>query len=175
MKKSILQRAGVVSSLIILLGLSVFPQRNLITGRVIAIADGDTITLLDSQKKQIKIRLAGIDAPEFKQAFGNKSKQNLSRLIFGKTVKIETGKTDRYGRIVGKVIFDGRDINLEQIKNGMVGTIRNIKESRHAKIGIYIQDLNALQGSFSLVYGSMRSLRRLGSLDTAQASALARE
>lgn len=90
-----------------------------ITGKVVAVADGDTITVLDSNKKQWKIRLEGIDAPEAKQDFGEKSRQNLAALVFGKTVQVITGKTDKYGRTLGKVIFDGRDINLEQIKAGL--------------------------------------------------------
>jgi len=46
--------------------------------RVVALSDGDTITILDTAKVQHKIRLAGIDAPEKGQAFGERSKQNLS-------------------------------------------------------------------------------------------------
>lgn len=55
---------------------------------------------------QHKIRLAGIDAPELKQAFGTRSKQNLSGLVFGKEVAVEWVKRDRYKRIVGKVLLD---------------------------------------------------------------------
>ena len=74
-----------------------------ITGRVVGVADGDTVTVLDADKVQHKIRLAGIDAPEKAQAFGNRSKQNLSDLVFGKDVRVDWDKRDRYGRIVGKV------------------------------------------------------------------------
>ena len=74
-----------------------------LTGVVVGVTDGDTVTLLDVQKQQHKIRLAGIDAPESAQPFGQRSKENLSRLVFGKPVKIEWNKRDRYGRIVGKV------------------------------------------------------------------------
>ena len=58
-------------------------------GRVVGVHDGDTITVLDASRIQHKIRLAGIDAPELKQAFGSKSKQNLSGLIYNKQVKVE--------------------------------------------------------------------------------------
>ena len=74
-----------------------------ITGRVVGVADGDTVTVLDAAKVQHKIRLAGIDAPEKAQAFGNRSKQNLSDLVFNKEVRVDWDKRDRYGRIVGKV------------------------------------------------------------------------
>jgi endonuclease YncB( thermonuclease family) len=91
----------------------------ILTGRVVAIADGDTITVLDNTNIQHKIRLAGIDAPEKKQPFGNNAKKMLSNLVFDKTVDVEWDKKDRYGRLVGKVIIDGVDVNLEQIRYGL--------------------------------------------------------
>jgi endonuclease YncB( thermonuclease family) len=90
-----------------------------ISGRVVGVADGDTITVLDSTNTQHKIRLSGIDAPEKKQAFGAVSKKSLSDLIYDKEVQVEWHKQDRYGRIVGKVSINGVDVNLEQIKLGM--------------------------------------------------------
>lgn len=75
-----------------------------LSGRVVAVSDGDTITVLNADKDQHKIRVAGIDAPEKAQAFGNRSKQHLSHLVFGKSVSIEWTKRDRYGRVVGKII-----------------------------------------------------------------------
>ena len=89
-----------------------------ITGRVVAVADGDTVTVLDDTNTQHRIRLSGIDAPEKKQAFGMRSKQSLSDLVFDKHVKVETDKTDKYGREVGKILIDGQDANLEQITRG---------------------------------------------------------
>src|SRR5262249_11940245 len=99
--------------------LLVTAQTVLITGKVISISDGDTITVLDSSQHQHKIRLNGIDAPESSQDFGSGSKQSLSDLVFGKTVTIISSKKDKYGRALGKVTRDGRDINLEQINRGM--------------------------------------------------------
>lgn len=90
-----------------------------ITGQVVGVADGDTITVLDADKVQHKIRLAGIDAPEKKQAFGNRSKESLSDLVFDKTVNVETDKRDRYGREIGKVLVNGQDVNLVQVERGM--------------------------------------------------------
>lgn len=89
-----------------------------IEGRVVGVADGDTITVLDADKVQHKIRLSGIDAPEKNQDFGNRSKQSLSDLVFSKVVTVETDKTDRYGREVGKVLVNGLDANLEQVQRG---------------------------------------------------------
>ena len=89
-------------------------------GHVIGVTDGDTITLLDASKTQHKIRVAGIDAPEKKQPFGQRSKESLSSLAFDKDLTIEWSKKDRYGRIVGKLLDRrGRDLNLEQVKMGM--------------------------------------------------------
>ena len=90
-----------------------------LAGRVVGVADGDTLTVLDSQNMQHKIRLGGIDAPEKKQPFGNRSKEALSDCAFGKSVVVEWDKTDRYQRKVGKVIASGIDCNLRQLKLGM--------------------------------------------------------
>ena len=76
-----------------------------IAGRVSAIGDGATLILVDRARGQHKIRLAAIDAPESRQAFGKESKQHLSDLVLGKEVKVEWRRRDRYGRIVGKVLL----------------------------------------------------------------------
>ena len=94
-------------------------QAATITGKVVAVADGDTITVLDAGNVQHKIRLGGIDAPEKAQPYGQTSKQSLSDLVYGKTVMVDTDKTDRYGREVGKVLVDGVDTNLEQVRRGL--------------------------------------------------------
>ncbi len=86
--------------------------------KVTKISDGDTVHVQDRRNERHKIRLGGIDAPESNQVFGNKSTQNLSRLIARKHVEVEFEKRDRYGRIVGKILKDGQDINLQQVKDG---------------------------------------------------------
>lgn len=90
-----------------------------IAGRVVGVTDGDTVTILDGENQQHKIRLSGIDAPEKAQAFGNKSKQALSDCAYDQKATVEYTKRDRYKRIVGKVLVSGRDCNLEQIRSGM--------------------------------------------------------
>jgi len=75
-----------------------------LAGKVVGVSDGDTITVLDRDKRQHKIRVAGIDAPEKSQPFGQRSRENLSRLVFGKEVDVQWSKHDRYQRIVGKVM-----------------------------------------------------------------------
>ena len=90
-----------------------------IEGKVVGITDGDTITVLDSENIQHKVRLAGIDAPERGQPFGQKSKEVLSSCAFGHQAHIEGRKLDRYSRLVGKVLVKGQDCNLNQVKQGM--------------------------------------------------------
>ncbi|MFN8697183.1 MAG: thermonuclease family protein [Burkholderiales bacterium] len=75
-----------------------------IVGKVVGVTDGDTVTVLDAQKTQHKIRIAGIDAPEKAQPFGQRSKASMSSLVFGKEVEVLAGKHDRYGRTIGKVL-----------------------------------------------------------------------
>jgi endonuclease YncB( thermonuclease family) len=86
---------------------------------VVGISDGDTVTVLDAGRTQHKVRLAGIDVPEKKQAFSEVSKQNLARLVFGKPVTVDYEKRDRYDRIVGKILVEGRDACLRQIQDGL--------------------------------------------------------
>ena len=87
-------------------------------GRVVGVSDGDTVTVLTAENRQFKIRLSGIDAPEKKQPFGAHAKETLARQLFGQPVVVEWSKTDRYGRILGKVEVDGVDANLEQVREG---------------------------------------------------------
>ena len=101
-----------------------------VTGQVVGVADGDTITVLDADKVQHKIRLAGIDAPEKKQAFGNRAKESLSDMVFDKTVNVETEKRDRYGRQIGKVLVNGQDVNLVQVERGMAWFYRQYQREQ---------------------------------------------
>lgn len=98
--------------------LGVVGQALAFEGTVVGVADGDTVTVLDAQKTQHKIRLSGIDAPEKAQDYGERSKQNLSKLVFGKKVEIPDGIKDKYGRTVSRVLVNGKDAGLEQIKGG---------------------------------------------------------
>jgi len=99
--------------------LALHAHADALTGKVVGVADGDTITVLDDTNTQHKIRLSGIDAPEKKQPFGQRSKQSLSDMVFDKEVTVATTKRDKYKREVGKVLVGGIDANLEQVKRGM--------------------------------------------------------
>ncbi len=89
--------------------LSLTASAEVLEGRVASIADGDTITLLDSNRQQHRIRLAGIDAPEKGQPFGQRSKQHLAELAFGK------------------------DIGLAQLDAGLAWWFRKCAHGQHPK------------------------------------------
>ena len=108
-----------------ILGVELSLQPGEFSGKVVSIADGDTITVLDSSDTQRKVRLQGIDAPEKTQAFGTKSKENLSDKIFGKQVLVKWKEKDKYGRILGEVFSGTRHINLQMVQDGMAWHYKN--------------------------------------------------
>lgn len=89
-----------------------------IKGKVIKVADGDTITILEENGDKTRIRFYGIDAPEKKQDYGIKSLNILKKLIDKKEVEIEIKNKDQYGRIVGVVYYDKININLYMLETG---------------------------------------------------------
>jgi len=89
-----------------------------LSGQVVSIADGDTITVKPERGPSVKVRLIGIDAPERGQAFGTRARQELGELVAGQVVEIVGTEKDRYGRLLGDVRHEGRSINLELIRRG---------------------------------------------------------
>ena len=87
-------------------------------GTIVGVADGDTITLLDVSKKQHRIRLDGIDAPERTQPYGQRARQSLAELAHGHPARADCPKVDRYGRAVCRVLVNGVDVGLEQLRRG---------------------------------------------------------
>jgi endonuclease YncB( thermonuclease family) len=100
----------------------------LLVGRVVALSDGDTMTILDGAKVQHKVRIAGIDAPEKKQAYGNASRDYLASLVFERDIEARCYKRDRYGREVCRIYEGLRDVGLEQVRAGMAW---HFKEYQH--------------------------------------------
>jgi endonuclease YncB( thermonuclease family) len=88
-------------------------------GTVVGVTDGDTITVLDGEKRKHKIRLAGVDAPEKHQGFAERSKQHLSSLAFKKLATLDCYKTDQYRRQVCGVWVEGKDVALAQVQAGL--------------------------------------------------------
>jgi hypothetical protein len=90
-----------------------------LASRVVAVADGDTLTVLAAGNRPVKVRLAGIDAPERDQPFGQRSRLSLAELAFGRTATVTVQKTDDYGRAVGTVTVGGANVEVEQVRRGL--------------------------------------------------------
>jgi endonuclease YncB( thermonuclease family) len=113
---------------------------HIIEGRVVGISDGDTVTVLDGLHARHRIRLAGIDAPEKSQPFGDASKRHLSDIVFGEVVTVDYDKHDRYGRIIGKITKDGQDASLEQLRAGLAWHYKQYqREQSRADRGAYAE------------------------------------
>ena len=95
-----------------------------LAGKVIAVHDGDTLTLLPANKQQVKVRLGEIDTPELAQPYGSKAKVALSDLVFGREVRVVVQDIDRYGRTVGRVYVGAIDVNAELVKQGAAWVYR---------------------------------------------------
>jgi len=106
---------GIAAAALALAGLA---HAHEVEGRVVVVQDGDTVTILDAARVQHRVRIAGIDAPEKSQAFGEASKQSLARLVHGRHVEARCPKRDRFGREVCSVFLDARDVGLEQVRGG---------------------------------------------------------
>jgi len=106
-----------------------FPAHADVPARVVSVHDGDTLTVL-IERRQVKVRLAEIDAPELRQPFGSRSKQSLSDLCFGKTATLDVRGKDRYKRTIAQVTCAGTDANAEQVRRGLAWTY-----TRYAKVG----------------------------------------
>lgn len=87
--------------------------------KVISVGDGDTLTVVDQQNQKMKIRLASIDAPEYKQDFGQESRAYLNQLIYGKTVKVQNLGQDPYHRVLAKIWYQDKDVQLQLLEEGM--------------------------------------------------------
>jgi micrococcal nuclease len=91
-----------------------------LTLKVVSVHDGDTFTGVNDSNQQVKVRLDAVDAPELGQPYGQASRKALGDKIFGKVVTVTTKKHDRYGRTIGHVLIEKRDINLELLEEGAV-------------------------------------------------------
>ena len=93
------------------------------TGKVVWVADGDSINVL-RDREQVKVRLVDIDAPEKTQPFGNKSKQALEALVKGQIVLVVERGHDQYHRTLGRIYRGDLDVNAELVREGMAWAIR---------------------------------------------------
>ena len=88
------------------------------TIEVVAVHDGDTVTVLQG-REQVRVRLACIDAPERGQAFGSRARQALSDRLMRRNVTLTVIDRDDYGRTVARVLLDGEDVNLAMVRAGL--------------------------------------------------------
>ena len=139
------------------LGLGAGPAKPLHL-RVVGVPDGAPITGLEDSKTQFKIRLDAIDAPELGQPFGQASKKTLSEKVFGKDVVVIAKTKDKYGRTVGHVMIDGRDVNLEMLEAGMAWHYKHYdhnarlaraeEEAHTAKKGLWVDGRSVRPGDW---------------------------
>ncbi len=99
-------------------------------GRVVGISDGDTLTVQTDDNRRVRVRLAGIDAPEHDQPYGAAATRSLSALALDRAVRVRVVAEDDYGRTVGTVFADGRDLDAEQVRRGMAWVYRRYARSR---------------------------------------------
>jgi len=131
-----------------LLSIFLFPLSFLanFSGECVGVSDGDTIKVMRGGTA-VKVRLLGIDCPEKKQDFGSKAKQATSDMVFGKTVDVKEAGQDKYGRTLGTVFAEGKNVNLELVKAGLAWHYKQYSkdealskaeaEARAAKIGLW--------------------------------------
>jgi endonuclease YncB( thermonuclease family) len=93
-------------------------------GRVVAIHDGDTLTILTAERRQVRVRLAEIDAPESRQPYGSRARQALAAMFIRQNVRVVVVDTDRYGRTVGRVYAGPLDVNRELVRQGAAWVYR---------------------------------------------------
>lgn len=91
---------------------------NVVKGTVIDVVSGDTIRIADANNQEYEVRLEGVDAPEIEQDFGRESQKHLFTLVFGKNVQVVRQTTASDGSVVGRVIVNGANVNLEQLGSG---------------------------------------------------------
>jgi endonuclease YncB( thermonuclease family) len=119
LQRFVLSAAGVLAALCVSLAAVPAAHAEARNGKVIGIADGDTLTILDGRRQRHRIRLDGIDAPERTQAYGRRARESLAALAHGRLAVADCAKIDRYGRAVCRVTVDGVDVGLEQLRRGL--------------------------------------------------------
>lgn len=121
------RQAG-VSVALLLLSVAGISMAATIEGRVVGITDGDTFTLLTPDLRQIKVRVAEIDAPERGQPYASRSRQRLADLIFHKEVTVDVQVVDRYNRPVGRPMVGDMDVTVEMIRSGAAWVYRSYSD-----------------------------------------------
>lgn len=100
------------------------------TARVTSVIDGDTIDVVTTDKKTIRIRLEGIDCPESGQPFSTVARNFTRMLLFDKTVTVRPIDTDRYGRTVARVVVEGKEASVELVTAGLAWVFTTYSNDR---------------------------------------------
>ena len=115
-------RLKIIVLLFVLIPVSAFAW----SGKVVGVMDGDTAKIVRADTgEQVKVRFAGVDSPEKKQDYGQAAKRYVNDLIIGKKVRVEAVTTDRYGRTVGYIWLNGKEINLKIVIAGYAWVYRH--------------------------------------------------
>jgi len=122
-----------LAAVVCLIAAASVSAQSTLSGFVVGVTDGDTLTLLDDSKQQHRIRLDGIDAPESGQPFGNRAKQSLAALAFDRRAEATCAKTDRYERRICKVTVGRVDLGLEQIRRGLAWHLKRYESEQSAE------------------------------------------
>ena len=131
-------------------------QPRILEGRIVGVTDGDTVTLLDANNNQYKIRLAGIDAPESHMPYGQKAKAHLASIVFGRHVVAHMRKQDRYGRTIATLMLGTQDANLAMVQAGLAWHYKQYaKEQPKAEALAYAQaEAQARAHGLGLLHGN---------------------
>jgi endonuclease YncB( thermonuclease family) len=89
-----------------------------LSGRVVAVADGDTFTLAAADNKRVRVRLSQVDAPDRGKPWGRSAKRALSSLVLSKTVRVVASGRDLGGHTLGRVFVKDVDVNAEMVRRG---------------------------------------------------------
>ena len=119
-----------------------------LTGNVVAVHDGDTISIRTSTST-VRVRLYGIDCPEYQQPFSARARQFTSKMVFKREVTVRNEGTDKYDRLLGRVFVDGVELNESLVRNGLAwhyeirvsdrALADAERHARAAKVGIWSQ------------------------------------
>ena len=112
---------------------------------MVSVHDGDTLTVL-VERREVKVRLTDIDAPELKQAFGTRSRQSLAELCFGKEASLDVRGRDRYKRTLAIVTCAGTEANVEQVRRGFAWTYTRYARANSPLIAIQSEARSAHRG-----------------------------
>jgi len=143
--------AALVAGLLLFL-LGPEEDSSILRGTISRVVDGDTVDLLDDGMQRHRIRLFGIDAPESKQAFGRQATEFLAKMLDGQRVEVVRKDKDRYGRTIGQIMLQGRDINRVMVQKGYAWAYRHYSDAyvrdenraRKLRLGLW-QDKNPVE------------------------------